>query len=90
MPHSNHYYLNNDVFVLKCCLGEASRTKLITDSKGSRCLMIDTGLFYKCYGMQILSPKKQINFCFGNTTRNISSPVQDSGITHRGCTKAET
>ncbi len=23
--------------------------------------MIDTGLFYKCYGMEILSPKEQHN-----------------------------
>jgi hypothetical protein len=52
--------------------------------------MIDTGLFYKYFGMEILSPKKQLRFCFGNTTRNVSSPVKDSGITHRGCTKAET
>jgi hypothetical protein len=52
--------------------------------------MIDTGLFYKCYGMEILSPEKQLQFCFSNTTRNVSSPVKDSGITHRGCTKAET
>ncbi len=48
------------------------------------------GLFYKCYGMEILSPKKQLQFCFGNTRRIVSSPIKDSGITHRGCTKAET
>ena len=52
--------------------------------------MIDMGLLYKCFGMEILSPKKRLQFCFGNTMRNISSPVKDSGITHRGCTKAET
>ncbi len=52
--------------------------------------MIATGSFYKCYEKEILSPKKQLQFCFGNTMRNVSSPVKDSGITHRGCTKAET
>jgi hypothetical protein len=52
--------------------------------------MIDTDLYYKCYGMEILSLKKQLQFCVGDTMRNISSPVKDSGITHRGCTKAET
>jgi hypothetical protein len=52
--------------------------------------MIDMGLFYKCYGMEILSLKKQLQFCFGNTMSNVSSPVKDSGITHRRCTKAET
>jgi hypothetical protein len=52
--------------------------------------MIDTGLFYKCYGVEILSPKKQLKFCVGNAMKNVSSPVKDSGITHRGCTKAET
>jgi hypothetical protein len=40
--------------------------------------------------MEILSPQKQLQFCFGNIMRNVSTPVKDSGITHRGCTKAET
>ena len=42
----NHYYLNYNVFVLECCLGEAGRTKLITDSKGSRCLWL-TRVYFK-------------------------------------------
>jgi hypothetical protein len=53
-------------------------------------LMNDTGIFYKCYGMEILSPKKQLQFHFGNTMGNVSSSVKDSRITHRGSTKAET
>jgi hypothetical protein len=52
--------------------------------------MIDTGLFYECYGMENFLPKKILQFCVGNMTRNIYSPVKDSGIIHRGCTKAET
>jgi hypothetical protein len=52
--------------------------------------MIDMGLLYKCYGMEILSPKKRLQFCFGNMRRKVFSPIKDSGVTHRGCTKAET
>ncbi len=52
--------------------------------------MIDKGLFYKCYDMEILSPMKWLQFHFGNMMRNISLPVKDSEVTHRRCTKSKT